>query len=82
MWPALSASAQLNCPTLFDALVWLQGYGFVRVFRFAAPDGGTKGAEYWANSDPDLTETQRAPLAALAWGIEQYHRGLKQCCGV
>lgn len=62
--------------------VWLQGYGFVRVFRFAAPDGGTEGAEYWASSDPDLAEAQRAPLAALAWGIEQYHRGLKQCCGV
>ena len=62
--------------------VWLQGYGFVRVFRFAAPDGGTEGAEYWASSDPELREGQRAPLAALAWGIEQYHRGLKQCCGV
>ncbi|QKG53224.1 transposase [Hymenobacter sp. BRD67] len=62
--------------------VWLQGYGFVRVFRFAAPDGGTEDAEYWASSDPDLPEEQRAPLAALAWGIEHYHRGLKQCCGV
>ena len=62
--------------------MWLQGYGFVRVFRFAAPDGSTEGAEYWASSDPELRETQRAPLAALAWGIEQYHRGLKQCCGV
>ncbi len=56
--------------------------GGQRVCRFAAPDGGTEGAEYWASSDPDLTEAQRAPLAALAWGIEQYHRGLKQCCGV
>lgn len=62
--------------------VWLQGYGFVRVFRLAAPDGGTEGAAYWASSDPALSETERAPLAALAWGIEQYHRGLKQCCGV
>ena len=39
--------------------VWLQGYGFVRVFRFAAPDGGTEGAEYWAASDPELTEDAR-----------------------
>ena len=62
--------------------VWLRGSGFVHVFRFAAPDGGTEGAEYWASSDPDLPEAVRAPLAALAWGIEQHHRGLKQCCGV
>ena len=27
-------------------------------------------------------EADRAPLAALSWGVEQYHRGLKQCCGV
>lgn len=65
-----------------ERLAGLQGYGFVRVFRFAAPDGGTEGAAYWASSDPELTEAQRVPLAALAWGIEQYHRGLKQCCGM
>ena len=62
--------------------VWLPGYGFVRVLRFAAPDGGTEGAAYRASSDPDLREDQRAPLAALAWGIERHHCGLKQCCGV
>jgi putative transposase len=64
------------------ARVWLKGYGFIRVFRLAAPDGGTDGAQYWASSEPELTEAERQPLAALAWGIEQYHRGLKQCCGV
>ncbi len=62
--------------------VWLKGYGFIRVFRFAAPDGGTDGAQYWASSEAELREAERQPLAALAWGIEQYHRGLKQCCGV
>ena len=45
--------------------VWLQGYGFVRVFRFAAPNGGTEGAKYWTSSDPDLSEAHRALLAAL-----------------
>ena len=37
---------------------------------------------YEQASNPELHEAQRAPLAALAWGIEQYHRGPKQCCGV
>lgn len=62
--------------------VWLKGYGPIRVFRLAAPDGGADGAEYWASSQAQLGEAERAPLAALSWGIEQYHRGLKQCCGV
>ncbi|RTQ51389.1 IS701 family transposase [Hymenobacter gummosus] len=64
------------------ARVWLNGYGFIRVFRLAAPDGGTDAAQYWASSEPALSEAERRPLADLAWGIEQYHRGLKQCCGV
>ncbi len=61
---------------------WLKGYGSVRVFRLAAPDGGAEGAEYWASSQAQFSEADRAPLAALSWGIEQYHRGRKQCCGV
>ena len=62
--------------------VWLKGYGPIRVFRLAAPNGGVEGAAYWASRQPQLHEAERAPLAALSWGIEQYHRGLKQCCGV
>lgn len=61
------------------ARVHLQGYGFVRVFRIVHPDGDT---EYWATSDPALPELQRRKYAELAWGIEVYHRGLKQHCGV
>lgn len=72
-----------DCPIGPDGqTVWLKGYGPIRVFRLAAPDGGADGAEYWASSEANLREADRAPLAALSWGIEQYHRGLKQCCGV
>ena len=72
-----------DCATGPDGqTVWLKGYGPVRVFRLAATDGGAGGAEYWASSEAQLREGDRAPLAALSWGIEQYHRGLKQCCGV
>jgi hypothetical protein len=59
--------------------VHLQGYGFIRVFRLVAPDGDT---EYWATSDLDLDELRRVQYAEWAWGIEEYHRGLKQHCGV
>jgi putative transposase len=59
--------------------VHLQGYGFVRVFLIVHPDGD-RG--YWATSDLALTDLQRRKYAELAWGIEVYHRGLKQHCGV
>jgi putative transposase len=29
-----------------------------------------------------MTEEKREELAKKGWGIEVYHRGLKQCCGV
>jgi putative transposase len=58
--------------------VHLQGYGFVLVFRIVAPDGDT---EHWAASDLRLGELTRLKYAEWAWGIEVYHRGLKQHCG-
>jgi putative transposase len=59
--------------------VHLQGYGLVLVFLIVAPDGDR---EYWATSDLTLTGLQRCKYAEYAWGIEVYHRGLKQHCGV
>ena len=59
--------------------VHLRGYGFVRVFRTVSKDGDV---EHWATNDLEMTEQQRESLARQVWGIETYHRGLKQCCGV
>lgn len=59
--------------------VHLQGYGFILVFRIVHPDGDT---EYWATSDLGLGAPTRRKYAEWAWGIEVYHRGLKQHCGV
>ena len=36
-------------------------------------------AEYWATNDLKMTEEKREELAKKGWGIEVYHRGLKQC---
>lgn len=62
--------------------VHLRGYGFVRVFRIEPTNGSTEDVEYWAASDPEMQETTRAHYAHISWGIEQYHRALKQHCGV
>ena len=49
------------------------------MFRTVAPDGD---AEHWATSDLSMTEAERAEWARQAFGIEVYHRGIKQCCGI
>jgi hypothetical protein len=60
-------------------VVHLQGYGLVKVFRIVAPDGDT---QHGASNDLGMDELTRLSLAELSWGIEEYHRGLKQHCGV
>ena len=59
--------------------VHLRGYGFVRVFRTVADHGYSA---YWASSDLNLTPARRQELALQAWANADYHRGLKQGCGV
>jgi hypothetical protein len=72
----------------------LIGYGFVKVFKIVAPDGDVdevnaapafaqrrENVDYWATNDQNLGELQRLQFAEFAWAIEEYHRGLKQCCG-
>lgn len=60
-------------------VVWLAGYGLIRVFKIVATDGDI---EYWATNDLQMSELERVKWASYAWTIENYHRGLKQFCGV
>jgi putative transposase len=60
-------------------VVHRKGFGLVRVFRTVSPNGD---AEYGATHDWKMTEEKRQELERKGWGIEVYHRGLKQCCGV
>jgi putative transposase len=60
-------------------IVHLEGFGLVRAFRIAATNGGT---EHWITNDLSMDEQTRLGYAERAWGIEEYHRGLKQHCGV
>lgn len=59
-------------------VVHLKGYGFVKVFKIVAKDGDI---DYWATNDLGMGELQRLQFAEFGWSIEEYHRGLKQCCG-
>jgi hypothetical protein len=60
-------------------IVHLKGYGLIKVFKVAAPDGSI---EYWATSDLTMTLEQCADNALHMWRIEEYHRGLKQFCSI
>lgn len=60
-------------------VVRLEGYGLVRVFRIVSRDGDI---EHWATDDLAMDGLTRLKLAERSWAIENYHRGIKQCCGV
>jgi putative transposase len=59
-----------------------RGLGFVRVFRTVSTVSKEGDAEYGATSDLGMTGEKRKELEGKGWGIEVYHRALKQCCGV
>jgi putative transposase len=60
-------------------VVHLRAYGLVRVFRIDTPDGDT---EYWASNDLTMGAGARQYYAEVSFAIENYHRELKQFCGV
>ena len=69
-----------DCPiAATGTVVHLEGFGLVKAFRIVTTDGDT---EHWITSDLGMDELTRLGVAERAWGIEEYHRGLKQCTGV
>lgn len=60
-------------------VVQLNDYGPVRVFRTVREDGEV---QYWATDDLSMDTKKRDELESMGWGIEVYHRGIKQCCGI
>lgn len=61
-------------------IVHLRAYGMVKVFVHVSED--MDDVQFWATSDLTMTEATRKQIAADALAIEEYHRGLKQCCAV
>jgi hypothetical protein len=60
-------------------VVHLPGYGSIRVFRVVATNGDT---DHWATSDLEMAALTRLKYGDFSWRIEEYHRGIKQFCGV
>ena len=60
-------------------VIHLVGYGPIRVFKLVAPDGDI---EYRATNDLAMSEIERQQYAEWSFAIENYHRDLKQTCGV
>jgi putative transposase len=60
-------------------IVHLPGYGSIRVFRVVARNGDT---DHWASSDLEMDALTRLRYGDCSWRIEEYHRGIKQFCGV
>jgi putative transposase len=60
-------------------VVHLREYGFIKVFRIVPTNGDT---QYWATDVLDMDETTREDLGKKSWKIEEYHRAIKQFCGV
>ena len=57
----------------------LRGYGLIKVFRIVTPDGDM---EHWATNDLGMDQGTRQHYAEMSFAIENYHRELKQYCGV
>jgi hypothetical protein len=60
-------------------VVHLKGYDFIKVFRIVSKNEDT---QYWATDVRDMDESEREDLGNESWKIEEYHRGIKQFCGV
>jgi len=60
-------------------IVHLKAYGFIKVFKIVSDNGDI---EYWATDSTGMEETEREVISKHSWKIEEYHRGLKQFCGV
>ena len=84
-WQRLSAALILNLfvSTLGmlrfgdGTIVWLKGFGEIKVFRASATDGAS---EDWATSLRRMTKAERKTQAMSAWRIEMYHRALNRQC--
>ena len=60
-------------------VVNLKEYGSIKVFRIVSKNEDT---QYWATNALDMDEQKRENIGNSSWKIEEYHRGVKQFCGV
>lgn len=79
-----NVSVETLSPPAEGQIVHLKEFGFVRLFRIVAPNGdtNTENAEYWITNHLKMKEEERQEWERQSFKIENYHRGLKQCCAV
>lgn len=70
--------ARINIGTT-GRIVHLKAYGFIKLFRTVSRNGDV---EHWATSHLEMRPLERLSIAELTWAIENYHRGIKQFCGI
>ena len=74
-------------------VVHLKGFGFVRLFLIVTKNGDgepkesdgesqSREGEYWVTNKTDMTKEERQEWERQSFKIENYHRGIKQCCAV
>ena len=59
--------------------VHLKKYGFVRIFHTLNRKGASR---YWATNFIPMNNEDRLVLQSICWTIENYHRAIKELCGV
>jgi len=59
--------------------VHLRGYGQIKVFRVPHVK---KEPEFWATDVLTMDHERWAELKKISWKIEEFHRGVKQFCGI
>lgn len=59
--------------------VHLRGYGQIKIFRVQHLE---KEPEFWATDVLSMDPDRRAELRKISWKIEEFHRGVKQFCGI
>jgi len=60
-------------------VVHLKGYGFIKLFHSKNTAGNDR---YWVTNCLEVDYVGRKNLQAICWAIENYHRALKELCGV
>lgn len=60
-------------------VIHLKGYGFIKVFKIVVKEDHI---EYFATSDTQMNPYQRLSLSENVFKIENYHKALKQFCGI
>jgi hypothetical protein len=60
-------------------VVHMKKFGFIKLFHTKNKAGKDR---YWATNCLAIDNTGRKNLQAICWSIENYHRALKELCGV